>query len=173
MDLTRGEFLRSVVLKTGAVAIGGLVWTNRAAAQMGGSKNKKKDKGPRLPLEQVEEFVRVAHFDLDRIASLLEEQPKLINAAWDWGGGDWETALGAAAHMGRRDIALHLLDHGARIDVFAAAMLGKLDIVKAAIEAYPETREVLGPHGIPLIRHAEKGGEEAKTVLAYIESLGK
>ena len=61
-----------------------------------------------------------------------------MNAAWDWGGGDWETGLGAAAHVGRRDIALFLLDHGARLDVFAAAMLGYLDVVQAAVAARPD-----------------------------------
>ena len=45
-----------------------------------------------------------------------------MNASWDWGGGDWETGLGAAAHMGRRDIAELLLGRGARLDLFAAAI---------------------------------------------------
>ncbi len=169
MQITRGEFLRSLIMKGGVAVAGGFVWPRHAAGQAFGGK--KKDKGPQLPIEQVSEFVRVAHFDADRVRSLLKEQPKLINAAWDWGGGDWETALGAAAHMGRRDIALHLLEHDARMDIFAAAMLGKLEIVKAAIDAYPATRHVPGPHGIPLIKHADKGGDEAKAVLAYLRSL--
>ncbi|MCH8146873.1 MAG: ankyrin repeat domain-containing protein [Planctomycetes bacterium] len=126
-----------------------------------------------MSLGKVEEFVRVGHSDLDAVRSLLEEQPKLVNAAWDWGGGDWETALGGAAHMGRPDIAVHLLEHGARIDVFAAAMLGKLAIVKAAVDAYSDTRHVLGPHGIPLMKHAKKGGDAAKPVVEYLESLEK
>ena len=57
---------------------------------------KRKKKGPRIPTEKVEEFVRLAHSSLDRVKSLLEEYPKLINAAWDWGGGAFETAPGAA-----------------------------------------------------------------------------
>ena len=40
--------------------------------------------------------------------ALLDEQPGLLNATWDWGGGDFETALGGAAHMGRRDIVQRL-----------------------------------------------------------------
>jgi len=171
MALTRGEFVRSILWGGGAIVAGSVAWPSHALAQSDGGQ-KKKDKGPRLPVEQVNEFVRVAHFDLDAVSSLLKEQPKLINAAWDWGGGDWETALGAAAHMGRADIATHLLDHGARIDIFAAAMLGRLEIVKAAIVAYPATRDVPGPHGIPLIAHAEKGGDAAKPVLLYLRSLG-
>ena len=171
MTRTRSEFMRTIVVGGSALAAGGIVCAGRAMAQTTGGKKKKKDRGPRLPLELVEKFVRVAHSDLDAVRSLLEEQPKIVNAAWDWGAGDWETALGAAAHMGRPDIALHLLEHGARIDVFAAAMLGKLAIVRAAIDAYPDTRHVLGPHGIPLMKHAQKGGDAAKPVVEYLKSL--
>jgi hypothetical protein len=49
-------------------------------------------------------------------------------------------------------------------------MLGKLDIVKAALETFPDAINTPGPHGIPLIRHAEMGGEEAKAVLEYLET---
>jgi hypothetical protein len=73
--------------------------------------------------------------------------------------------------MGRKDIASYLLENGARLDLFAAAMLGKLDIVKAALDAYPEAINIPGPHGIPLIAHAKAGGEEAIRVLEYLEKL--
>lgn len=68
--------------------------------------------GPRVDPRLVEEFVGFAHGDLARVTELLDGEPNLVNAAWDWGGGDWETALGAAAHMGRRDMALLLLERG-------------------------------------------------------------
>ena len=130
------------------------------------------ERPPALEASLIQEFVIKAHADLDRVKELLRQNPALVNAAWDWGGGDFETALGGAAHMGRKDIANYLLEHGAHIDLFAAAMLGKLEIVKAALDAFPDMVNTLGPHGIPLIRHAEMGGEEAKTVLEYLESLG-
>ena len=126
------------------------------------------DTKPRIDTALVEEFVGKAHGDLDRVRELLALHPQLVNAAWDWGAGDWETGLGAAAHMGRRDIALLLLDAGARLDIFAAAMLGYLDVVRAAVEASPDTVDVPGPHGIPLIAHAEAGGTEAAAVLAFL-----
>jgi hypothetical protein len=47
----------------------------------------------------VQEFVRVGHFDLDRTKTLLAQGRGLLNSTWDWGGGDWETALGGAGHM--------------------------------------------------------------------------
>ncbi len=77
------------------------------------------DRPPALAASLVQEFVGVAHGDLNRVTELLAQEPALIHATWDWGGGDWETALGAAAHMGRADIARFLLNHGARIDLFA------------------------------------------------------
>lgn len=126
---------------------------------------------PALESKLVQEFVGVAHANLERTRQLLAQEPALINAAWDWGGGDFETALGAASHMGRQDIATFLLENGARLDLFAAAMLGRLEIVKAALEAFPEAVRTPGPHGIPLIAHAEMGGDEAKGVLEYLKSL--
>ncbi|HEX3723967.1 MAG TPA: hypothetical protein VHV31_14350 [Nitrolancea sp.] len=124
-----------------------------------------------LSPETVQTFVGSAHGDLDRVRELLEQEPTLTNAAWDWGGGDWETGLGAAAHMGRRDIAELLLAHGARLDLFAAAMLGQLSIVRAIIEVFPAAVIARGPHTIPLLAHARAGGPAAPEVVAYLERL--
>ena len=126
---------------------------------------------PAIELDLVQEFVAKAHGDFERVKELLAQQPGLINATWDWGGGDFETALGAAAHMGNKEIANFLLETGARLDLFAAVMLGKLAIVKAVLNAYPNAIDIPGPHGISLIAHAEAGGEEAKSVLEFLESL--
>lgn len=125
---------------------------------------------PALNPTLVQEFVGVAHGAMARVEQLLEQEPALVNAAWDWGGGDWETALGAAAHMGRPDIANFLLAHGARLDLFAAAMLGKLELVQAAVSDNPAVVNVKGPHGIPLIAHAQAGGAAASAVLHFLES---
>ena len=124
----------------------------------------------RIKAEIVQEYVGNAHGDLTRVTELVEQEPRLVNASWDWGGGDWETGLCAAAHMGRKDIARFLLSRGARLDIFAAAMLGELTIVRAILDAFPEMRHALGPHGIPLVEHARIGGEEAGEVLRLIES---
>ena len=128
------------------------------------------ERPPALDPQQVEAFVTSAHGDIDQVRALLEEEPRLVNAAWDWGGGDWETGLGAAAHMGRRQIALLLLEHGARIDLFAAAMLGYFDIVSTVLADFPAMREAFGPHGIPLVEHARAGGEDARAVLQLLEA---
>jgi hypothetical protein len=137
------------------------------------SHGEKMDKPLALEATLVHEFVGNAHGNLDRVKELLTQEPALINSTWDWGGGDFETGLGAASHMGRKDIAEFLLENGARLDLFAATMLGKLDIVKAALTIYPDAIKAPGPHGIPLIAHAQAGGEDAKEVLDYLEQFVK
>ena len=126
---------------------------------------------PALESKLVEEFVQVAHSDLDRTRELLEQEPGLANATWDWGGGDFETALGAASHMGRKDIANYLLANDARLDLFAAAMLGKFEIVTSVLKAYPNAIHVPGPHNISLLEHAKFGGEDASAVYEFLQSL--
>jgi hypothetical protein len=128
-------------------------------------------KPPKLDLALVEAFVRAGHVDLDRTKALLAQEPGLLNAAWDWGAGDWETALGGAGHMGRKDIAMFLISSGARMDIFHAAMLGRLDIVKPMLTAFPNLAISKGPHGITLMTHAQKGGEESLAVVHFLESL--
>ncbi len=123
----------------------------------------------RLPEEMVFEFVKVSHGGFERVKEMLEQEPALVNACWNWGGDDWETALGAAAHTGQKEIAEYLLSHGARMDLFCAAMLGKMDIVKAYIADDPAVVHVKGPHGIPLIVHAKAGGQEE--IVSLIQEL--
>lgn len=143
-----------------------------------GLRSEAQDNAPRpkkepLKPELVKEWVAVAHKDLERVRELYAQEPALLNAAWDWGGGDWETALGAAAHTGRREIALFLIGNGARTDLFAAAMLGELRSVRAILETHPSLVDSKGPHGIPLLTHAKIGKEPAAEVLDYLESLKK
>jgi len=128
-------------------------------------------KRPQINRLLVQDFVVFAHMDADVVKQLLAKEPALVNATMDWGGGDWETGLGAAAHMGRRDIAGVLLAAGARIDLFCAAMLGLTDAVKAFLALEPKLIDAKGPHGFSLHFHAQVGGKEAEPVLAYLQSV--
>ena len=127
---------------------------------------------PALAGDLVREFVTKAHADIAATRSMLAEQPTLLNATWDWGGGDFEAAIGGAGHMGNREIAEFLIGQGARFDIFVAAMLGKLDAVRAAVTAWPDVVQSKGPHGISLLRHARAGGEPAGAVVEYLLSKG-
>lgn len=127
---------------------------------------------PRHDQRLVAEIVGVAHFNEQRVRELVAASPELVNAWWDWGFGDWESPLGAASHTGQRGIAEFLLVHGARIDIFAAAMLGMTNVVRAFVAAQPGIQRNLGPHGIPLLAHAKAGGKQAADTVAYLQELG-
>ena len=129
---------------------------------------------PEFPTQDpnvVRELVGASHRNLDRVRELVTARPALAKVAWDWGFGDWETALGAASHVGRPDIAGFLLEHGATPTIFSAAMLGQLEIVRAFVVTSPGVQRLLGPHGISLMRHAEAGGDEAEAVSPISRSL--
>src|SRR2546430_14828531 len=126
---------------------------------------------PQIDRARVKRFVIAGHFNLPAVENMLAEDPMLINGAVDWGNGDFETALGGASHMGRRDIAEFLLAHNARMDIFAATMLGKIDIVKAAVTAFPNIVHAPGPHKIPLLAHAGKGGSAPLAGLEFLRPL--
>ncbi|GMU33913.1 MAG: hypothetical protein AMXMBFR20_17850 [Planctomycetia bacterium] len=172
-NLSRREAVRQLAAAGIILGTGKAAWAEDDASPKPAypPAKKKVEKGPRLDLDLVREFVGAAHGDLEKTKKLLAEKPSLINATHDWSGGDWETALGGASHMGRRDIAEFLLANNARLDIFAATMLGKLEVVKAVFEAFPDTLSVPGPHGIPLIRHAEAGRSEAAPVLEFLRSI--
>jgi hypothetical protein len=127
---------------------------------------------PTQPPELAHEMVMVSHFNLKRVRELVEARPSLARAAWDWGFGDWETALGAASHMGNRAIAEYLISKGAGPSLFSAAMLGHLEVVKAFVAAQPGVQRIQGPHSISLLAHAKAGAEAARPVVEYLRLLG-
>ena len=73
--------------------------------------------------------------------------------------------------MGRRDIVTFLLERGARIDMFCAAMLGQLEVIKSLLTLQPTLIDAKGPHGFSLHFHAQVGGDDAKEVLDYLQSI--
>jgi hypothetical protein len=127
---------------------------------------------PAQEADLVKEMVGVSHGNLPRVKELVSARPALARASWDWGFGDWETAIDAASHVGNRPIAEYLMANGARPTIYTAAMMGQLAIVKGWIEAIPGVQRNRGPHGITLLAHARSGGAGAAAVLAYLESLG-
>ncbi|GGD46924.1 hypothetical protein GCM10011361_12240 [Muriicola marianensis] len=133
----------------------------------------------------VAEVVGASHFNFDRVKELVSQRPELARATWDWAFGDWETALGAASHVGRRDIANFLMANGARPDIFTFAMFGKYEVVKSMIESTPGIESIAGPHGISLLSHAKAGLrsnygitltdqeiQASEQLIAYLEELG-
>ncbi|HEX7797969.1 MAG TPA: hypothetical protein VF456_26585 [Vicinamibacterales bacterium] len=121
--------------------------------------------------ELVQEMVVVSHNNVGRVKELVGRQPALAKVSFDWGFGDWETPIDAASHMGNREIAEFLIANGARPTIFSAAMLGQLDVVKAAIAASPGVQRVKGPHSFTLLWHAVAGGPKAQAVVDYLKTI--
>src|SRR5687768_9277876 len=93
----------------------------------------------------VQEFVLAAHSDFDKVKEMLEKEPALLNAKWDKLN---ESALEASGHMGLPDIVIYLLDRGAPLTIFAAAMLGRTEDVAAFLRQDPSLASADGIHGI-------------------------
>ena len=129
-------------------------------------------KPPSLPLDKVQATVGESHRSLEKVRALVEETPLLANACWDLGGGDFETALLATAHTGRREIAEYLLSKGARLDLYVAGMLGMFGFVKAVLAQDPKAHEVPGPHGFTLLHCAKQGGATARPVYDFLIAQG-
>lgn len=153
---SRNQFLKTAMLSAGVMTLSGFKSTTQ-------------EKQP-LKAELVKEFVIAGHGNFEKTKQMLEVNPGLLNASWDWGTGDFEEAIEGAGHVGNRDIALYLIGQGARFNLFVSAMLGQIDIVKPIIEVYPGLIKSKGPHGLDLIHHATKGGEHAVEVLNYLKS---
>ncbi len=167
--LPRRAFLMSVptgCLAAGAYGIGAVVGDKRDSANTSGSLY------PVFPAQNpklVEEVVLYSHFNIDAVHELITDRPALAKASWDWGFGDWESALGAASHMGRRDMAELLIAHGARPNIFTFAMFDQVDALRAIVQANPGVQRIHGPHGITLLAHARNG--KAARVIDYLESV--
>ncbi len=168
---------RRTFLQTSAALLAAGLLPRRILAQPKPAEAKKnKDippKPPSLDPEKVRGIVGAAHGNLEKVRSYVAENPLLVNACWDWGGGDFETPLQAAAHMGHRHIAEYLLSQNARFDIYAAAMLGLLEIVQNVLAVDPVTlADVPGPHGLTLLHCANQGGEKARPVYDWLVAQG-
>ncbi len=95
----------------------------------------------------IDQFVGAAHGNFDQVRQLLAQYPLLVNMPSRWG----ETALQAAAQVGRRDIVEFLLNAGAPWDICTAAMLGAGDTVQSMLWSNPNLVYATGAHGIPLL----------------------
>ncbi len=171
MTIDRRSFVSRTALGAGAFTVGG-VSVARAEADAPGLARSEHEFVDRLDPALVREVVGKSHADLEGVKALVERMPELAKASYDWGFGDWESAIGAASHTGRREIAEVLIANGARPNLFTHAMLGHLEVVRATIEATPGIQRERGPHGITLLAHARFGGDASADVVAYLESLG-
>ena len=160
--ISRTNFLQTIAGATGII----LLSPFRSRAQ------EKQEKPAPLDREIVKEFVGASHGKFDRVREMLDNDHLLLHASNDLGGGDFESGIEAAGHVGNKDIANYLLSKGARYNIFLACMYGHLDTVKNVLTFNPGLLNAKGPHGFTLLHHAQRGGAEAAPVVEYLQSLG-
>jgi ankyrin repeat protein len=109
-----------------------------------------------LPWTVVNQFASVAHADFEKVKSLYRDYPALLNtrASWD------ESAIEAGAHMGRLDIVNFLADAGFAISTCTAALLGREDMVRAAIAADRRVVQERGAHDLPILAYTVYANEQ-------------
>jgi ankyrin repeat protein len=76
-----------------------------------------------------------------------------LRAPWN------ETAVEAATQMGDKAIIELLIGRGAPIDFFTASVLGRMDDVKAELDADPSRVRARGVHDLPVLYFAAIGGD--------------
>ena len=160
-SLTRHQFIQRVFF--GASVLVALPSITGFAAQ---------EKPAPMKIDLVKEFVSAAHGKLDRVKEMLESDHLLLHCSYDWGGGDFESAIEAAGHVGNKDIAHYLIGKGARYNIYLACMLGHLEVVRNVLTISPGLLNSKGPHGFTMLHHAQKGGMDAKPIVDYLSSLG-
>ncbi|MFZ6014023.1 MAG: ankyrin repeat domain-containing protein [Bacteroidota bacterium] len=165
MDNLISTMSRSQFIKAASVTATSLILPGIVPAQ-----NQVQDKPAPIKLETVKEFVGVAHGKFDRVKEMLENDHLLLHVSYDWGGGDFESPIEAAGHVGNKEIANYLLSKGARYNIYLACMLGHLETVKQVLTFNPGLLNSKGPHGFTMLHHAQKG--QASEVVSYLESLG-
>lgn len=155
-SISRRAVIKSSIFGALAVSIPSISFANQILSYQNNDE-KLFHRYPSIDDEIVSEVVGKSHFDLDRVKELVDKRTELARATWDWSFGDWESAIEAASHVGRRDIVDYLMSKGARPTMFTYAMLGGYNIVKSMIEMTPGIQKLQGPHGISLLQHAEVG----------------
>jgi hypothetical protein len=181
----RRTVLKTTVLGMLGLSIPGIAVTNTGFARPYGNAlfNKVPEHFPHIDPEIVSEVVGKSHSDLEGVKKLVDKRPELARSVWEWRFGDFESAIGAASHVGRRDIVQYLMGNGARPTIFTFGMMGSYEVVKSMIDSYPGIQKTMGPHGISLLDHAYIGDrmkdkmtreeiDDLKRTISYLESLG-
>ncbi len=157
---------RKTFLKSGIIGFSGLITFPLFGRPLF------QEKTDDIDIATIKEFVVAGHGDLAKVNQMLLDEPNLIYARYDWGGGDFEEAIEGAGHVGNKEIATYLIEKGARVNLFALTMLGKKKVVIPALEEYPSLIRAKGPHGFSLLHHAKLGGDESKEIFDYLTEKG-
>jgi ankyrin repeat protein len=111
-------------------------------------------------------FAAVQAGDAAAVASLLEQEPLLVNARNERG----VSAVLMACYTGRKEIRDLLIEKGARLESHEAAAAGSLPRVKELVEREPGLASSYSPDGFPVMALAVAFGHE--DVARYLHGKG-
>lgn len=152
--------LRKQFIKTGLFSSLGIVLAPPALAS--------DDPSPSI----IKEFVLAGHNDIEKLKSLLNDDPRLMYTRHHWGNGDFESAIEGAGHVGNIEIVKYLIEKGARPNIFTLASLGENQIVKSLLQRFPELLFSKGPHGFTLLHHAKVGADDSGELHEFLIESG-
>lgn len=112
-----------------------------------------------LTPDMIKDFVIASHFNLQKVQDDLAQYPDLLYAQHQWGENDFEDGLGAASHVGNREIAQFFIAQGVEPTICTLAMLGDRAGVSAFLSIDPKTANARGAHGITVMFHAALSGD--------------
>jgi uncharacterized protein len=121
-------------------------------------------------IDQIKEFVIAGHGNLEKVKTLLEAGPGLLELKHSWTETDHESALQAASHVGNALIAKYLLEQGAILEITTSAMLGDLTVIKRFLDSDSSLIHATGGHGISLLTHGVISGDPE--VVDFLTSQG-
>ena len=111
-----------------------------------------------LPQDFINEFVRLSHFDVERVKHLYKLAPGLLAARATWD----ELAIEAASHVGLVALAQFLADQGSPVSTCTATLLGLRNRVEALVKSDANCLRERGAHDIPLLSYTAWGAERTE-----------
>lgn len=100
-------------------------------------------------------FAAIKAGDAQEVESLVRSHPEALQARME----DELDPVVVAKYYGRNGVAQLLLDLGAEVDVFGAAIVGKADQVRRALSEDPELVRAYSPDGWTLLHLAAHFGQ--------------
>lgn len=111
-------------------------------------------------------FSSIEDGDFEAVKEMLEEDPGLANAR----SLDGMSAVLAAMYHGHPGIAQLIIAHGAELNIFEAATVGRLDRVREILDESPELVDAIAPDGFQPLGLACFFGHE--DLVAYLLERG-
>ena len=170
--VSRKQFLRYGLMATAAAFGGSRLFAQAPASSVSpGAPPVVPDRGPQIESGLVKQFVIAGHGNLDKVKEMLARNRR----------SSMRPGIGAAATSRQRSAAPHTWAGPTSPDSYSKIMPGWISLPRPCSAVSTSSRRPLrlsqtscacrGPHKIPLIAHAEKGGADAVAVVEFLRTL--